>query len=147
MGEVVGFEVDRARFAKGLDDRHGEGKRKKPVSQQDPRGKPEDRGETPVRDSGGPFAIDSGLESQGFRSSPSHQVYVGSWHVSSLIVDTGEMAVNKTYFSVPLRSSQPSKGVRCYIKMAAVLVTNRCVQMFTAALFVLVKKRNDPDVH
>lgn len=55
-------------------------------------------------------------------------------------MDTGDTAVNRTYFSVLLRSSQPSEGVRYCIEMAAVLVANSCVQMFIAALFVIVKK-------
>lgn len=55
-------------------------------------------------------------------------------------MDTGDTAVNRTYFSVLLRSSQPSEGVRYCIEMAAVLVANSCVQMFIAALLVIVKK-------
>lgn len=53
-------------------------------------------------------------------------------------MDTEDTAVNRTYFSVLLRSSQPSEGVRYCIEMAA--VANSCVQMFIAALFVIVKK-------
>lgn len=53
-------------------------------------------------------------------------------------MDTEDTAVNRTYFLVLLRSSQPSEGVRYCIEMAA--VANSCVQMFIAALFVIVKK-------
>lgn len=86
-----------------------------------------------------------GLESQGFRFPPSHQVHVGGRYVSRLIVDTGDTAVNRTYISVPLRSSQPSEGVRNCIKMAAVLVANSRMQMFIAAFMRDTQKVRQPE--